>query len=69
MNAATASTTAPSRGRIIAARTLLVVGVLLLVVSIVSTYVKREALDSGQFRQTSEKLIADRRSRRRSRPR
>ena len=34
-------------------------GVLLLVVSILSTYVKREALDSGQFRQTSQKLIAD----------
>ena len=59
MNASTASTTGPSRGRIIAARTLLVVGVLLLVLSILSTYVKREALDSGQFRQTSEKLIAD----------
>ena len=45
----------PSRGRIIAARTLLVLGVLLLVVSILSTYVKREALDSGQFRDTSPK--------------
>ena len=34
-----------SRGRTIGARVLLVVGVLLLVISILSTYVKREALD------------------------
>ncbi len=47
----------PSRGRIIGARALLVVGVLLLVVSILSTYVKREALDTGQFEQTSRALI------------
>ena len=32
---------------------------LLLVLSILSTYVKREALDSGQFRHTSQQLIAD----------
>src|SRR6478736_6660659 len=56
-------TTAPepapsaSRGRIIAARALLVVGVLLTVVSILSTYVKREALDEDQFKQTSRALI------------
>jgi len=49
----------PSRGRIIGARILLVIGVLLTVVSILSTYVKREALDSGQFKQTSQQLIAD----------
>ncbi len=48
-----------SRGRIIGARALLVVGVLLTVVSILSTYVKREALDPGQFKQTSQELIAD----------
>ena len=48
----------PSRGRIIGARTLLVLGVLLTVVSILSTYVKREALDEGQFKQTSQELIA-----------
>jgi hypothetical protein len=47
-----------SRGRIIGARVLLVVGVLLTVVSILSTYVKREALDPGHFRQTSQELIA-----------
>ena len=56
---ATSAANSPSRGRIIAARILLVLGVLLLVVSILSTYVKREALDSGQFRQTSQQLIAD----------
>ncbi len=47
----------PSRGRIIGARALLVVGVLLLVISILSTYVKREALDTGQFEQTSRALV------------
>lgn len=47
-----------SRGRIIGARVLLVVGVLLAVVSILSTYVKREALDPDQFKQTSQELIA-----------
>jgi hypothetical protein len=56
---ATSATQSASRGRIIGARALLVVGVLLLVVSILSTYVKREALDSGQFRETSQQLIAD----------
>ena len=56
---ATSAAHSPSRGRIIAARALLVLGVLLLVLSILSTYVKREALDSGQFRQTSQQLIAD----------
>lgn len=48
-----------SRGRRIAARTLLILGVLLTVVSILSTYVKREALDEGQFKQTSRELIAN----------
>ncbi len=47
----------PSRGRIIGARVLLVVGVLLVVVSILATYVKREALDPGQFEQTSRALV------------
>ncbi len=48
----------PSRARIIGARALLVLGVLLTVISILSTYVKREALDEGQFKQTSQELIA-----------
>ena len=56
---ATSAAKSPSKGRIIAARILLVLGVLLLVLSILSTYVKREALDSGQFRHTSQQLIAD----------
>ena len=56
---ATSQANSPSRGRIIAARVLLVLGVILLVLSILSTYVKREALDSGQFRDTSQQLIAD----------
>ena len=47
-----------SRGRIIGARVLLVVGILLTVVSILSNYVKREALDESQFKQTSQELIA-----------
>ena len=38
-------------------RALLVLGVLLTVVSILSTYVKREALDQDQFKQTSRALI------------
>ena len=56
---ATTAANSPSRGRIISARILLLLGVLLLVLSILSTYVKREALDEGQFRQTSQQLIAD----------
>jgi len=38
------ATASPSRGRIIGVRAFLVLGVLLTVVSILSTYVKREAL-------------------------
>ncbi|MSO94286.1 MAG: hypothetical protein EXQ81_00650 [Thermoleophilia bacterium] len=48
-----------SRGRIIGVRALLVLGVLLSVLSILSTYVKREALDTDRFKQTSRALIAD----------
>lgn len=47
-----------SRGRIIAARVLVVLGVLLAVVSILANFVKREALDNDTFRQTSSELIA-----------
>ena len=47
-----------SRGRLAGARALLVLGVLLLFVSILSLYVKREALDQGQFKQTAQELIA-----------
>ncbi|HET7515498.1 MAG TPA: SHOCT domain-containing protein [Gaiella sp.] len=48
----------PSRVRIVVARVLVVLGVLLLVVSLLSNWVKREALDKDQFRSTSEELIA-----------
>jgi hypothetical protein len=57
--APTATAAHASRGRIVAARSLLVLGVILTLVSILSTYVKREALDEGRFRQTSQELIAN----------
>lgn len=50
--------TGPSRGRVIAARALVVVGVILVIVSLLSNWVKREALDTGTFRTTSQELIA-----------
>jgi hypothetical protein len=57
---ATEDTTSPgpSRGRVIAARILVVLGVLLVVVSLLSNWVKREALDPETFRETSQELIA-----------
>jgi hypothetical protein len=48
----------PSRTRIILARALVVVGVILLVVSLLSNWVKREALEKDTFRTTSQELIA-----------
>jgi hypothetical protein len=57
VTAASTTSARPSRARIIGVRALLVLGVLLTVVSILSTYVKREALDQGQFEQTSRALI------------
>ncbi len=48
----------PSRVRIIAARTLAVLGVVLVVVSLLSNWVKREALDKDAFRATSQELVA-----------
>jgi hypothetical protein len=48
-----------SRGRVIGARVLVVLGVLLTVVSLLANFVKREALDSGNFKQTSQELIAN----------
>ena len=50
--------TGPSRGRIIAARALVVLGVVLVVVSVLSNWVKREALDPDTFKSTSQELIA-----------
>ena len=49
----------PSRGRRLAAGILVVLGVVLVVVSILSNYVKREALDPATFRSTSEELVAN----------
>lgn len=48
----------PSRFRLISARVLVVVGVLLTVISLLATYVKREALEPDRFRETSQELIA-----------
>src|SRR5262245_58935856 len=48
-----------SRRRLIAARALTVLAVLLAVVSVLANYVKREALDASHFRETSRELIAD----------
>jgi hypothetical protein len=55
----TTETAGPSRVRIIAARILVVVGVVLLVVSLLANFVKREALDEDTFRQTSQELVAN----------
>ena len=54
----TNETGGPSRVRIVAARILVVLGVLLLVISLLANFVKREALDEDTFRQTSQELIA-----------
>jgi hypothetical protein len=48
-----------SRRRLIAARALTVLAVVLVVVSVLANFVKREALDESQFRSTSRQLIAD----------
>jgi hypothetical protein len=49
----------PSRGRIIAARALVVLGVVLVMVSLLANFVRREALDRDAFRDTSQQLIAN----------
>jgi hypothetical protein len=49
----------PSRTRIILARVLVVLGLVLLVVSLLSNWVKREALERETFRSTSQELIAE----------
>jgi hypothetical protein len=48
-----------SRGRLILARVLTVVAVLLVVIFALANFVKREALDESRFRSTSRDLIAD----------
>jgi len=49
----------PSRARIITARVLVVLGVVLVLVSLLANFVRREALDRGTFRTTSQQLIAN----------
>jgi hypothetical protein len=48
-----------SRSRVIAARALVVLGIVLLVVSIFANFIRNEALDSSSFRDTSQELIAN----------
>ena len=43
----------------IPAHVLVVIGLLLVVVSLLANFVKREALDRDNFRQTSEELVAN----------
>jgi hypothetical protein len=50
----------PSRTRIILARTLTVIGILLVVISALANYVKRQALDESNFRTTARQLVSDR---------
>lgn len=49
----------PSKTRIILARVLTVIGILLVVVSALANFVKREALDKDHFKATSRAIIAD----------
>jgi hypothetical protein len=57
--AAAASVARAGRGRLIAARTLTVIGVLILVISVLANFVKRTALDSSSFHSTAQMLVAD----------
>jgi hypothetical protein len=50
----------PSRKRIIFARILTVVGILLVVISALANYVKRGALDESRFHTTARQLVSDR---------
>jgi hypothetical protein len=58
-DAAAADRPNASRRRLIGARALTVLAVVLVVVSALANFVKREALDRSQFRATSRALIAD----------
>ncbi|HXY83945.1 MAG TPA: SHOCT domain-containing protein [Gaiellaceae bacterium] len=49
----------PKRSHHVLARTLTVIGVVLLLISVLANFVKREALDKSHFRATSRALIAD----------
>jgi hypothetical protein len=50
----------PSRKRIILARILTVIGILLVVISVLANYVKRGALDESRFRTSARQLVSDR---------
>jgi hypothetical protein len=54
-----AATAAPSRLRSVSVHVLVVVGLVLTIVSLFANFVKREFLDSGNFRSLSSQLIAD----------
>jgi hypothetical protein len=47
------------RGRIVLARTLTVIGILLVVVTILANFVKRTALDESHFRDSARMIVAD----------
>ena len=50
---------ATPRWHILLARTLTVVGILLVVVSLLANFVKRTALDNSHFRSTARQIVAD----------
>lgn len=54
-----AASTRGGRWRALVARLLTVLGVLLVVVSVAANFVERQALDTGEFAQTAQQLIAD----------
>jgi hypothetical protein len=51
--------TRASRRRLVLARLLTVVAIILIVISVLANFVNREALDNSRFRETSHALIAD----------
>jgi hypothetical protein len=60
MSAPPAPSRGPSRTRLIFARILTVIGILLVVISALANYVKRGALDESRFRTTARQLVSDR---------
>ena len=60
MSAPPAPPRGPSRTRLILARILTVIGILLLVISALANYVKRGALDESRFHTTARQLVSDR---------
>ena len=60
MSAPPAPSRGPSRTRLILARILTVIGILLVVISALANYVKRGALDESRFHTTARQLVSDR---------